>query len=70
MTPLLPALTDREEQVLLLLAEGHGPREIALRMGIAPSTVRGYRDTARGKLGAATTTQAVAILVRFRVEVG
>lgn len=69
MTPVLELLTDREEQVLMLLGEGLGLREIGRRLDISHWTVRGHRDNARRKLGAATQTQAVAIVVAARARV-
>lgn len=59
-------LTDRQERVLLLLAEGHGLREIARILGVSPHTVRVHRDDARRRLDARTTTHAVAIVLRRR----
>ncbi len=66
MTPLCERLSPREEEVLLLLADGFGVNEIARRLGITSYTVKAYRANARYKLGAATTAQAVAILARLR----
>jgi DNA-binding CsgD family transcriptional regulator len=66
MTPLLPELTAREEQVLLLLGEGFGLREIARSLGLSVWTVRDHRDNGKRKLCATTTTHAVAIVVRTR----
>ncbi len=68
MTPVLGSLTCREEAVLLLLAEGFGEREIAARLGVTVWTVRGHRASARRKLCACTTAQAVAIIVAARAR--
>ena len=68
MTPLLSQLTEREEQVLMLLAEGLGLREVGRRLTISHWTVRDHRDNARTKLGASTTTQAVAMVIRARTR--
>lgn len=38
-----PALTDRERQVLALIADGLSSAAIAQRLGISQATVRGYR---------------------------
>ena len=70
VTPLVDALTDTEEQVLLMLGDGYGLGEIAVRMGKSWWTVRNQRDSARQKLQAATQTQAVAIVVRARAIAG
>jgi DNA-binding CsgD family transcriptional regulator len=68
MTPLTPVLSDREELVLLMLADGHGLREIADRLGVTVWTIRAHRDNAKRKLCVGTTTHAVAIVVRMRAE--
>lgn len=66
MTPLMPELTALEEQVLLLLADGCGIREIAHRLGLSERQAIRRRDAAREKLGKPTTTAAVAFLVTVR----
>jgi len=67
VTPLLPAITDREEAVVLLIADGLTHREIAARLGITTWTVKAHRDSARRKLDASSTAHAVAIVVRARL---
>ncbi len=62
-----PALSPRQEQVLLLLGDGLGLGEIAARLGISEWTVRTYRDEGRRRLDARTTAQA-AVLVREQRE--
>ncbi|RYD67494.1 MAG: response regulator transcription factor [Sphingomonadales bacterium] len=51
--PLLavPQLTPRQAQVLALLAEGHGNKEIRHRLGIAERTVRAHLTELFGLLG-------------------
>jgi DNA-binding CsgD family transcriptional regulator len=66
VTPLHPRLSPRQEEVLLLLGDGRGLGEIASLMGTSTRAVRRLRDRARCELDAATTTQAVAIVVRMR----
>lgn len=66
MTPLLMAITDREEQVLLMIADGRSYDEIGVTLGITERTVRAHRENARRKLNAASTSHAVAIIVRIR----
>ena len=61
MTPLLEVITDREEEVLRLLARGHGTREIGALLGIAESTVLSHRENLRRKLDARNQTHAVTI---------
>lgn len=68
MTPLVGELTSREEQVLERIAAGLSYREIGAELGIRFSTVRSHRDSARRKLGAASTPHAVAIFIRARAS--
>jgi DNA-binding NarL/FixJ family response regulator len=58
------ALTERELDVLLLLAEGLKHEEIGARLGIGSETVRTHLRKACTRLGAATRTQAVATALR------
>ncbi|MDX6414027.1 MAG: hypothetical protein QOH23_1437 [Gaiellaceae bacterium] len=58
-------ITRREREVLQLLAEGHGQREIGARLSIGTETVRAHLQKARKRLAAATTTQAVAEATRL-----
>jgi two-component system, NarL family, response regulator YdfI len=52
-------LTSRETEVLRLLAEGFGNREIANRLEISEHTIKFHIRSILGKLGAATRTEAV-----------
>jgi DNA-binding NarL/FixJ family response regulator len=53
-------LTSRESEVLALMADGAGNREIAERLGISEHTVKFHVSAILNKLGAATRTEAVA----------
>lgn len=57
--PPVEALTAREREVLVLLADGVGNREIAHALGISEHTVKFHLGAIFGKLGAATRTEAV-----------
>ncbi|MGH3048696.1 MAG: response regulator transcription factor, partial [Gaiellaceae bacterium] len=57
-------LTQRELDVLGLLAEGLPHAEIGDRLGISSETVRTHLRKASNRLGAATRTQAVATALR------
>jgi len=46
-----PALTDREQQILVLIATGMTDQEIAGHLGISVRTVRSHLDNIGGKLG-------------------
>ena len=58
------ALTPRELEVLALLAEGLGNKEIAGHLRISEHTVKFHVASILGKLGAASRTEAVALGVR------
>jgi DNA-binding CsgD family transcriptional regulator len=58
--------TEREREVLRLVGEGKGPREIAARLGISPDTVRKHRDNAVRRSG--TGSQIAAILQLDRTD--
>jgi DNA-binding NarL/FixJ family response regulator len=58
-------LTQRERDVLSLLAEGLQHEEIGRRLGIGSETVRTHLRKACDRLGAATRTQAVAQALRL-----
>lgn len=58
-------LTERELDVLRLLAEGLPHEEIGRRLGIGSETVRTHVRKASDRLGASTRTQAVATALRL-----
>lgn len=52
-------LTERQREVLALLAEGYSPGEIADRLGIRPLTVRNHLQAAMERIGARNRLEAV-----------
>jgi DNA-binding NarL/FixJ family response regulator len=58
-------LTERELDVLRLLAEGFPHDEIGKTLGISSETVRTHLRKASDRLGASTRTQAVATALRM-----
>jgi DNA-binding NarL/FixJ family response regulator len=58
--PSVEELTPREAEVLQLLAEGLGNKEIAGRLNISEHTIKFHIRSILGKLGAASRTDAVA----------
>jgi DNA-binding NarL/FixJ family response regulator len=58
------ALTDRETEVLELVASGLGNKEIASRLGTASGTIKIHVQNVLEKLGASGRTHAVAIAIR------
>jgi DNA-binding NarL/FixJ family response regulator len=62
--PLTVTLTQRERDVLRLLADGRSNEEIGAELSISPETVRTHLRKAMAKLEADTRTQAVATALR------
>jgi two-component system, NarL family, nitrate/nitrite response regulator NarL len=54
-------LTEREIEVLQLIAEGYPPAEVAKRLVIAPKTVSSHMERILAKLDVHTRAQAVAV---------
>ncbi len=63
-SPLEP-LSDREREVLLLLAQGASNKEIADRLFITEGTVKNHVSNVLGKLQAENRTQAAEIARRY-----
>jgi DNA-binding NarL/FixJ family response regulator len=57
-------LSEREREVLRMLAEGGSYAEIGSALYLSPDTVRAHAQRAMAKLGARTRTQAVAVALR------
>ena len=62
--PVVARLTDREQQVLALIAEGHPTREVAEQLCYSERTVKNVLHDVVTKLGARSRSQAVAHAVR------
>ena len=60
----LPLLTDREREVIQLLAEGKVNKEVALALGISVKTVETHRATIMRKLG----INSIVDLVRYAIR--
>jgi NarL family two-component system response regulator YdfI len=61
---VIEPLTSREREVLQMLSEGLGNKEIASRLRISEHTVKFHVASILGKLGAATRTEAVSVALR------
>jgi DNA-binding NarL/FixJ family response regulator len=61
----LEGLTPREIEVLRLMAEGLGNKEVASRLGISDHTVKFHISSILAKLGAGGRTEAVTIGIRM-----
>lgn len=57
-------LTEREVEVLRLVAEGHTNKEIAARLFVTSDTVNGHLDNVYRKLGVSDRAHAVAVALR------
>jgi len=57
-------LTPRETQVLAMLAEGHGNKTIAWKLGISEHTAKFHVASILSKLNAGTRTEAVTLGIR------
>jgi two-component system, NarL family, response regulator YdfI len=57
-------LTPREIEVLRMMAEGLGNKEIAVRLGISDHTVKFHISSILAKIGASTRTEAVTLGIR------
>jgi DNA-binding NarL/FixJ family response regulator len=60
------ALTDREKQVLKLVAEGHSNKEVADELGISVKTAMSHREHVMEKLDLHSRTE----LIRFAIRQG
>jgi two-component system, NarL family, response regulator LiaR len=65
--PQVQDLTAREQQVLRLLADGLTNAEIAERLVVSVSTVKGHVSSLMTKLEASSRTEAATIAVRHRL---
>lgn len=59
-TPSAPRLTDRQMEVLTLIAAGQSNKEIARSFGLSPATVKAHTAAIIAALGARNRAEAVA----------
>jgi RNA polymerase sigma factor (sigma-70 family) len=62
----LNVLSERERQVLELLARGMTNKEIGLQLGLSPKTIARHRERIMGKLDLHSRTA----LVRYAIKTG
>lgn len=67
---LVPTLTQREHEVLQLMATGHDVRTNARILGISPHTCRGYVKSILAKLNAHSQLEAVVTARRLKLLSG
>jgi DNA-binding NarL/FixJ family response regulator len=63
-------LTEREREVLVLLAEGRSNKEIARQLHVSSRTVQGHVGHVLGKLGMVSRTQAAIYATRHGLAPG
>jgi DNA-binding NarL/FixJ family response regulator len=59
MPPVLPELSDREREILDLIAQGHKNPDIAARLVLSSKTVRNHVTNILSKLQVADRTEAI-----------
>lgn len=64
MIQKLESLTEREREVLNLLATGESSKALACRIGVRPRTVQKHLQRIYAKLGVAGRTAAAVMAVR------
>ena len=62
-----PAITERQRQVVELVAAGYSNEEVARSLGISPRTAKAHCDALRQKLG---VTRRRQIPVAYRTQTG
>ena len=66
----LEKLTQRERDVLSLIATGHSNKEIGSKLGLTEGTVKGYVSAVLTKTGTADRTQAALLAVKLGLNEG
>jgi DNA-binding NarL/FixJ family response regulator len=64
--PAYEALTSREQEIMVLVAEGRSSNEIGKKLFISPKTVENHRSSIMSKLGLHSTIE----LVRYAAKLG
>jgi FixJ family two-component response regulator len=59
------SLSERQQTVITLAAQGLSSKEIAVQLGISPRTVEHYRESAMGRMQAGSFAELVQMVVRL-----
>lgn len=70
MTPRRRPLTPRQEEVLVLVGDGHSYPAIAAKLGISLNGVRRLEERLRKKLGARNKQELVVAARRYFMRAG
>lgn len=68
MIQRLKSLTEREREILSLLATGESSKALAYRIGVRPRTVQKHLQRIYAKLGVAGRTAAALVAVRIVIK--
>lgn len=63
--PDVESLSQRQKEILRLIAQGHQTKEIARLLDIRETTVKTHTETARQRLGVATSREAARLLQAY-----
>ncbi len=63
--PDMGTLSQRQKEILRLITQGHQTKEIARLLDISESTVKTHTETARQRLGVATSREAARLLQAY-----
>ena len=58
-----PDLTERQLQIVVLIARGCSNDEVGQRLGISPRTAKAHCDVLRQKLGVRTSAELVRLAI-------
>jgi RNA polymerase sigma factor (sigma-70 family) len=67
LEPHADSLTEREQEVLRLIAQGCTNKEIASQLNLSQFTVKNHVGRLRGKLGASTRAEAAALAIKLQL---
>jgi two-component system, NarL family, nitrate/nitrite response regulator NarL len=65
-----PGLTARQQEIALMLMEGHSNKEMGVRIGLAEITIKTHLTAIFRRLGVVNRTQAVNALRKLGVDYG
>ncbi len=61
------SLTDREQEILQLIAEGNSNKEVAAVLGVSPRTIENHRAKIMSKLRLKSLSELVRYAVRNKI---
>ena len=68
--PIFETLTPREREVLSLMVKGMGNNEISNQLVISPSTTKAHVSSILAKLGVASRTEAIVLVLERNLNLG